>query len=93
MQPGWTVHLRATPLARPLVDALQEEIARARAYVHLALTFELFGGPWALAAPARGRRPVAGAEGVARTGDLRTPGSHIELEGEVVQAGGRWFEF
>lgn len=51
VRPGWTVSVRSTPLARPLVEALQAEIARRGAYVHLALSFELVGGPWALEAP------------------------------------------
>ena len=51
VQPGWTVQVRATPLARPLVEELQAEIARRGAYAHLALSFELYGGPWALEAP------------------------------------------
>jgi aminopeptidase len=52
VRPGWTVYLRSTPLARPLVEALAAEIGRAGAYVHLALLWEYYGGPWALAAPA-----------------------------------------
>lgn len=51
VRPGWTVNLRSTPLARPLVEALLAEIGRAGAYVNLALQWEYYGGPWALAAP------------------------------------------
>ena len=51
VQPGWTVSVRSTPLARPLVEELCAEIGRRGAYVHLQITFEYYGGPWALAAP------------------------------------------
>jgi aminopeptidase len=51
VQPGWTVNLRSTPLARPLLEELMAEIGRKGAYAHLALSFELYGGPWALTAP------------------------------------------
>lgn len=51
VQPGWTVNLRSSPLARPLVEELMAEIGRRGAHVHLALSFEYHGGPWALAAP------------------------------------------
>jgi aminopeptidase len=51
VRPGWTVSVRSTPLARPLVEELCAEIGRRGAYVHLQLTYEYHGGPWALAAP------------------------------------------
>ena len=51
VQPGWTVNIRSTPLARPLVEAVMAEIGRAGAHVTLSLQFEAYGGPWALAAP------------------------------------------
>jgi aminopeptidase len=50
-QPGWTVSIRTTPLARPLVDELLAELGRTGAYAHLQLVFEYVGGPWALNAP------------------------------------------
>ena len=51
VQPGWTVNIRSTPLARPLIEAVMAEIGRAGAHVTLSLAFESYGGPWALAAP------------------------------------------
>jgi aminopeptidase len=51
VQPGWQVQIRATPLARPLVEALLEQIARRRAYPLLQMSFELIGGPFAREAP------------------------------------------
>ena len=51
VQPGWQVQVRGTPLARPLVEAVLEEIARRGAYPLLQLTFELIGGPFAREAP------------------------------------------
>jgi aminopeptidase len=51
VQPGWEVLLRATPQARPLVEAMMEEIARRGAEPILQLAFELIGGPVAREAP------------------------------------------
>ncbi|MDX6476660.1 MAG: aminopeptidase [Gaiellaceae bacterium] len=51
VQPGWQVQVRATPLARPLVEAVLEEIARCGAYPLLQMSFELIGGPFAREAP------------------------------------------
>ena len=51
MQPGWQVAIRATPLARPLVEAVTELIARLGAYPILQLSFEQIGGPFAREAP------------------------------------------
>lgn len=45
VQPGWPVQVRSTPLARPLVEAVLEEVARVGAYPVLQLSFELVGGP------------------------------------------------
>jgi aminopeptidase len=51
VQPGWQVSVRATPLARPLVDAIVEQVARRGAYPILQLSFEQIGGPFAREAP------------------------------------------
>ena len=51
VQPGWQVFVRSTPLARPLVDAVQEQIARRGAFPFLQLAWEQFGGPFAREAP------------------------------------------
>jgi aminopeptidase len=51
VQPGWEVLVRATPLARPLVEAVMEEIARRGAYPFIQLTWETFSGPFAREAP------------------------------------------
>ncbi len=47
VQPGWQVLVRATTLARPLVLAVEEQIARRGAYPILQLTWETLGGPFA----------------------------------------------
>jgi aminopeptidase len=59
VQPGWQVQVRATPLARPLIEAVIEEIARRRAYPLLQMTFELVGGPFAREAPVDHLRTAA----------------------------------
>jgi len=51
VQPGWQVLVRSTPLARPLLDAVQEQIARRNAYPIVQLAFETVGGPFAREAP------------------------------------------
>jgi aminopeptidase len=51
VQPGWQVVVRSTPLARPLVDAVQEHIARRGAFPFLQLAWDTFGGPFAREAP------------------------------------------
>ncbi len=48
---GWQVFVQSTPLARPLVEAVQEQIARRGAYPILQLTWESVGGPFAREAP------------------------------------------
>ena len=55
-KPGWQVMLLSTPLARPVVDAVQRELARRRVYVLLRLDWALERLPgipyaWASAAP------------------------------------------
>ncbi|HEX4526488.1 MAG TPA: aminopeptidase [Gaiellaceae bacterium] len=51
VQPGWQVSIRGTPLARPLIEAVIEQIARIGAYPILQLSFEQIGGPFAREAP------------------------------------------
>jgi aminopeptidase len=51
VQPGWQVLVRTTPLARPLLDAVQEQIARRRAHPIVQLAWETVGGPFAREAP------------------------------------------
>jgi aminopeptidase len=51
VRPGWQVFLRATPLARPLYEAVQEQIARRGAYPIVHLAWEAVGGPFAREAP------------------------------------------
>jgi aminopeptidase len=59
VQPGWQVSVRGTPLARPLIEALLEQIARIGAYPILQLTFEQVGGPVAREAPLEALREPA----------------------------------
>ena len=47
MQAGWQVLVRATTLARPLVCAVEEQIAHRGAYPILQLGWETVGGPFA----------------------------------------------
>src|SRR5580765_229888 len=51
VRPGWQVCIRGTPLARPLIESLMEQIARLGAYPILQLAFESIGGPFAREAP------------------------------------------
>jgi len=51
VQPGWQVVIRATPPARPLIEAIAERVARLGAYPLLLLSFEQIGGPFAREAP------------------------------------------
>jgi len=51
VQPGWEVLIRSTPLARPLVEAVTEQIARLGAYPLLHLAWEPTSGPFARHAP------------------------------------------
>jgi len=51
VQPGWQVFVRATPLARPLLDAVQEQIARRGAYPLVHLAWDNLGGPFVREAP------------------------------------------
>ena len=51
VQPRWQVSVRATHLARPLVEAVLEHVARRGAYALLSLSFESIGGPWQREAP------------------------------------------
>jgi aminopeptidase len=51
VRPGWQVFVRATPLARPLFEAVQEQIARRGAYPIVHLAWETVGGPFAREAP------------------------------------------
>jgi aminopeptidase len=59
VQAGWQVQVRATPLARPLIEAVLEEIARRGAYPLLQMAFELVGGPFAREAPLETLRSAA----------------------------------
>jgi aminopeptidase len=59
VQPGWQVLVRASPLGRPLVEAVIEQIARKGAYPILQLTFEQIGGPFAREAPIEVLREAA----------------------------------
>ena len=51
VEPGWQVSVRGTHLARPLIEAVIEQIARLGAYPLLQLSFEQVGGPFAREAP------------------------------------------
>ena len=51
VRPGWEVLIRSTPLARPLVEAVSEQIARVGAYPLLQLAWEPTSGPFAREAP------------------------------------------
>jgi aminopeptidase len=51
VQAGWQVCIRGVPLARPLIEAVVEQVARTGAYPILQMTFESIGGPFAREAP------------------------------------------
>src|SRR6478736_2698562 len=51
VRPGWQVCIRGTPLARPLIESVMEQVARIGAYPLLSLAFESIGGPFARNAP------------------------------------------
>jgi len=51
VRPGWQVSIRSTPLARPLIESVIEQVARIGAYPLLNLSFESIGGPFAREAP------------------------------------------
>src|SRR2546421_10577323 len=48
---GGQVCIRATPLARPLVEAIVEQVAQIGAYPILQVSFEQIGGAFAREAP------------------------------------------
>jgi aminopeptidase len=50
-RPGAQIVIRSTPLARPLIEAVVEQVARNGAHTLLQLAFELVGGPFARNAP------------------------------------------
>jgi len=47
VQNGWQVYVRATPLARPLLEAVEEEIARRGAYPIVYMGWDSVGGQFA----------------------------------------------
>jgi aminopeptidase len=51
VRPDWQVVVRSTPLARPLIESVIEQIARIGAYPLLDMRFESVGGPFAREAP------------------------------------------
>jgi aminopeptidase len=51
VRPGAQIVIRSTPLARPLIEAVVEQVARKGAHTLLQLAFELVGGPFARNAP------------------------------------------
>jgi aminopeptidase len=59
VQPGWQVVVRATPLARPLIESVVEQIARRSAHPLLQLSFEQIGGPFEREAPLETLREAA----------------------------------
>jgi aminopeptidase len=59
VQPGWQVVVRGTPLARPLIESVLEQIARRGAHPLLQLSFEQIGGPFAREAPLETLREAA----------------------------------
>jgi aminopeptidase len=70
VQPGWQVNIRSTPLARPLIESVIEQVGRIGAYPILNLTFESIGGPFAREAPlAVLRKPAPLQERIWREAD------------------------
>jgi aminopeptidase len=59
VEPGWEVLIRTTTLARPLVEAVMEQVARRGAEPLLQLTFEMIGGPVAREAPLENLREAS----------------------------------
>jgi aminopeptidase len=59
VEPGWQVVVRATPLARPLIESVVEQIARRSAHPLLQLSFEQIGGPFEREAPLETLREAA----------------------------------
>ncbi len=59
VRPGWQVSLRSTPLARPLVEAVCEAIARRGAYPIVQLDWETISGPFEREAPVELLTPAA----------------------------------
>jgi aminopeptidase len=59
VQAGWQVVVRGTPLARPLIESVLEQIARRGAHPLLELSFEQIGGPFAREAPLERLREAA----------------------------------
>ena len=59
VQPGWQVVVRGTPLARPLIESVLEQIAQRGAHPLLQLSFEQIGGPFAREAPLETLREAA----------------------------------
>jgi len=53
VQPGWQVLVRSTPLARPLLDELERQIARRGAYAIMRINWSLWPTDhgWAASAP------------------------------------------
>jgi len=53
VQPGWQVLIRSTPLARPLLDELERQIARRGAYAIMRVNWNLWPSDygWAAVAP------------------------------------------
>jgi len=59
VQEGWQVSIRTTALARPLVEAVLEELARVPAHPVLTMVFETIGGPFERVAPLEYLREAA----------------------------------
>ena len=74
VQPGWQVYLRSTPLARPLVEAVEEQIARRGAFPIMQLAWEALRRPVRAGGAARAARPP-GAAPAPRSGRSATRSS------------------